>query len=315
MFYASIGDMSEAERCFARACRLDRTFPASALALARVYDESDRPSDAVDVLDLAIRNGCHDPQLVWEASLSAFNTSRWEPCLSYLELFLALEGADPEFAHYYRAQCLFELGQPDAAIEAIDTEQATNDHIDFAAHALRSACHAARERRDLALAELNAALAIPLGTIERLSPKGLSENMERMRVAAAQLSEPDLLERIVLRALRSGLVSDEYFDERRLAGEDERERVFPFRIVISQDLPPTWKDDPDCPVWEQEWDGYLGTYLVLAPSLEDARAMALAEQVRSAVLPPAVEEVMQLEDSPYADLPGVISQGVRRPTE
>ncbi len=67
--------------------RLKRDLSDVALKLALLYRDTDRPRDALHVLDVCLREGGDNPQLAWEAGLTAFSLKRYEVMLTYLDRF------------------------------------------------------------------------------------------------------------------------------------------------------------------------------------------------------------------------------------
>src|SRR5439155_18241347 len=84
----------EAERCLARAFRLQRDNSFLAQRLAEVYNRTERPRDALAVLDLCLREGCDEPQVAWDAALAAFRLDQYDVMLTYLDRFEGMTDAD-----------------------------------------------------------------------------------------------------------------------------------------------------------------------------------------------------------------------------
>src|SRR5262249_46796334 len=112
----------EAERCLARGFRLDRTSSFLALRLAEVYRQTDRPRDALMVLDMSLREGGDDPQLAHEAAMTALGLEQWDALVTYLERYEQQQPGEP-WTSYYRAVGLLELQRPDEALEAVAEEE------------------------------------------------------------------------------------------------------------------------------------------------------------------------------------------------
>ena len=116
-----IDDAGEAERCLARGFRLDRSNEEIARRLAEVYVQSGRPSEALTVLDMCLREGTESPQLLWDAGLRAASLERHEVAVTYFDRFEIVE-PDQAWVHYYRALSLLALEKIEDAAEAIERE-------------------------------------------------------------------------------------------------------------------------------------------------------------------------------------------------
>ncbi len=122
-FYFEQGKLGEAERCLARGSRLQRDDGDIALRLAEIYRRTDRPRDALGVLDLCLREGCTDARVAWEAAMVAVGIEQFESMLTYLDRMESLDPGRP-WVCYYRAFGLLDQGQPEAANEALAQEEA-----------------------------------------------------------------------------------------------------------------------------------------------------------------------------------------------
>lgn len=296
VFYKSIDRVSEGERCFARACRLDRSWGPAALALAEIYLNSERPTDAVDVLDLAIRHGCTDPNVVWQAGLGAFRLEKWIRSISYFQLFRQIIDDQP-FTQYYTALALCQLEKYQEAIEAIEIEVKINPGIAFAAHSIKCLCYANLGEKKKAQSEIDYCLNFPFASIKALNVSGMSKASERIRQAALILEDQNRGDMIVERALKAGIVSGEFFAEQRALNKTREEvELCLYEVSINQPLPNEWKDDIDCPAWETNWQGYQVNWLVIAPTEEQAEAMAMAYQKTCASLEPKSLGTKRIDD-------------------
>ncbi|MCY2967425.1 MAG: hypothetical protein NT069_27955 [Planctomycetota bacterium] len=109
-FHLETDNFDEAERCLSRAFRLDRTSAPVAAQLAELYEQSDRPRDALAVLDLALREGCDEPHITWQAAMLAVSLDQFEPLKTYIEQFERQRPGEP-WTQHYRAIALLELDQ------------------------------------------------------------------------------------------------------------------------------------------------------------------------------------------------------------
>ncbi len=118
-FFMLIGDESEAERCFARAFRLDRGHYDAAWSLADIYGRTDRARDALEVLDMCLRDGADLPRFSWQAAVTAFGLQSYEATLTYLKQFEPT-AFDFPWLYYYRSAALLALGRNEEAIVPAD---------------------------------------------------------------------------------------------------------------------------------------------------------------------------------------------------
>ncbi|MDF1663400.1 MAG: tetratricopeptide repeat protein, partial [Planctomycetota bacterium] len=295
-FYKSIDRVSESERCFARASRLDRSWGPAALALAEIYLNSDRPTDAVDVLDLAIRHGCIDPNVVWQAGLGAFRLQMWMRSISYFQLFRQLNSTQP-FTQYYTALALCHLEKYQEAIDAIEIEVKINPGIAFAAHSIKCLSYARLSKKKAAESEIDICLNYSFASIQGLNVSGMSKAAERIRQAANLLGDEARSDKIVERAFKAGIVSNEFFSEQRALNKTREEvDLCLYEVSLNQELSKDWKDDINCPPWEVNWQSYRVNWLVLAPTQEQAEAMAMAYQKTCATIDAKCLSTERLDD-------------------
>jgi len=167
--------MGEAERCLARGFRLMRNDSYLALRLAEIYQRTDRPRDALAVLDLCLREGSEDPNVAWEASMTAFRTESYEPLLTYLDRYEHLQPDQP-WANYFRAIAQLELGKPRDALESLTQEERRSPERPFGIEALRACAFAA-------LGQLE-----PLQTPSR--PRPVDQVVQRRLFHARRTHEP-----------------------------------------------------------------------------------------------------------------------------
>ena len=126
-------EYGEAERCLARAFRLDRRDGAIARNLSELYRMTDRPKDALHVLDLSLREGSQDQQAAFDAGMLAFRERQFQASLTYLERYESQAGVVP-WVNYYRSISLFELGQYERALVCVNAEREVTEtdgwHLD-----------------------------------------------------------------------------------------------------------------------------------------------------------------------------------------
>lgn len=308
-FFLAIGDASEAERCLARAFRLDRTSGYVATKLSSVYSDSGRSRDALAVLDLCLREGSDDPDVSWQAVLLSGNLEQWETLLSYASHFEA-NRPDRPWVNYYRATALVELGRGADALAAAEEELRRNPEAPFGPTVL-SACAVALEgRTDEFRERLTAILDAPLSRVTYLTRHGLARLHELLWKAAGTLDEDDpSRRRLVSRLLATGLAPDTLFEELRKAVEPIDGVNFYF-VVARQPLSKDWASSHACLSGEEDWTAYVIPWGVLARSEDEARESALRWQSRCASEPAQILDV-EMRGEGYRDAPGVVWQGRR----
>lgn len=312
-FYEDSGNFSEAERCFARAFRLDRSAAAPALAVARIYRGTDRPRDALEALDVAIRHGCGGARVFWEAMVDAFELGLWERCISYGGA-LAEGAPDASGVRYYLAISNLRLEKWQEAIGLIDKEAELEPGAKLQVHVVHARALAGQAKKAEAKAELQAALAIPLPEIDYMAPRGLVAMHDLMLETARELGDDQLQTAIVRRARRAGLMNNDYYEEYRMREDNlDRDPLFLFEVFIRQPLPDNHAENPNTPQWEAEWGSYLVRWLVLAESEQQAIQFAMEQQQQAAELEPELDRVGQIEGQ-YATKPGVVEESVREGT-
>jgi tetratricopeptide (TPR) repeat protein len=308
-FFLSTEQMGEAEHCLARASRLDRSDGWVALRLASIYSQTDRARDALVILDLCLREGNTQPEVAWQAALTAHTLGQHEAMLTYLDRFETLEPGRP-WVHYYRALGMLDLGRPEEALRAIATErhrfEGSSLHLDI----LQSCAVAALGRLDEVRDLLRRILATHLADINYLTYNGFVQLFERLWTAASPLPEDDPLRRALEeRLLVTGLAPNALFEAPRKS-HPKREGLNFYRCTLLQPLGDSWRDAPGCLPGQEDWKRYRIDWGVLATDEDEAARLALAWQARCEARPASVEEV-ELQDDGYADHPGVVWQGYR----
>jgi tetratricopeptide (TPR) repeat protein len=304
-------NMGEAERCYARAFRLDRTAGFLVSRLAELYMESERPRDALHVLDLSLREGCHEPQISFDAAMAAFSLDQYDATLTFLDRF-ERDGGESDWCSYYRAVCHYELRDDEAALAELNRADADPESAGWHIEVMRGVVLARLGLHEQALQHLNFAMDVPLFSLGALSPQGISSLLVRvLNCARMDLQDADLTATVERRLLRSGLMPDSYFDAIRNADTDEQE-VRLFRCLVLQPLDERWVTDPDRLDEQGEWESYLTEWGVLATDEESATALALQWQTRCGTLPATVEDFHVSEDV-FRDVAGVVWQAGRFP--
>lgn len=301
----------EAERCFARAFRLDRTDGNIVRRLADLYNDTDRPRDALHVLDVSLREGSEDPQVAFDAAMLAFRLNQYDATLTYLEKFEELAGENL-WTNYYRSVCHYEQGEYQRALECIDREEKLAESTGWHLELMRAVSRFRLGDPAGAAPHLEVAISTPFYEVDFLSSTGLMELMQRLAVVADEiLKDQPLVAKIESRLLRSGLMPESWFQWQRESDDAKPvENVRLYRLLVHQPLDDTWAANPDRLYDQQNWDSYITEWGVLAESEDQARELALQYQAMCCEIPAAVQEVLESDES-YTDIPGPVWQGAR----
>jgi tetratricopeptide (TPR) repeat protein len=302
-----INNIGEAERCYARAFKLDRTNVDAALSLARIYSMSDRNSDAHYVLDLCIREGGDAPELYFEAAMKAHSMGMYELLVSYLTTFQ--ERYPPvEWLYYYLSIGYLETNKPDEAVAAIQKEidqyHAKGIHVD----SILAAAYAQLGHTNKAASAIERSLRSPLSKIDDLTYEGIASAMERLWRAAKKIGNSDLIDRMSSRMLRSGFATEEYFMELRASQKPKDLNLY--HVTLMQPVDEHWEEGLDCLPDQDTWTSYIAHWGVLAESDEQAEELVLAMQSQCYPLEAEVLEV-EMSEEPLHDRMGVVFQGRR----
>jgi tetratricopeptide (TPR) repeat protein len=313
LYCLDVGRTGEAERCLARSSNLDRSDPIVALSLAEIYAESDRPRDALAVLDMAIREGCDDPRVAWQAGVIAVQVERHDAALSYFDRYESLQPGEA-WVQYYRARALIELERPREALAALEIEAQRSGEGKLHLEVLRGVAKARLDDVAGFRGHLQRVLATPLAQVDYLTLSGLIMLFEKIYAASACLP-PEAPELADLRKLllAAGLAPDDLF----VADRKQREAVDGvhfFRCAVRQPLDERWPDSPGCLAGPENWAAYRVYWGVLARDAEEATAHVLQWQSQCCPLAAVVEEC-ESDGETYTDSPGVVFQGLREPID
>ncbi len=309
--FAAQDNSGEAERCYARAFRLDRTDGNIVRRLADLYDNTDRPRDALHVLDVSLREGSDDAQVAFDAAMLAFRLQQYDATLTYLEKFEQLAG-ESLWTNYYRSVCFYEQGDYQKALECIDREEKLAESAGWHLELMKAVTKIRLQDIPGAQPHLEVALSTPFFEIDFLSSTGLMELMQRLAVVADEvLNDQAMVVRIESRLLRSGLMPESWFQWQRESKDLKPvENVRLYRCLIHQPLDETWNDNPDRLSDQQDWDSYITEWGVLAQSEDEAKETALKFQSMCSELEATVQEILE-GDEAYTDVPGPVWQGAR----
>ena len=316
-FHLQQGNLSEAERCLSRACRLDRAASSPALQLADVYSQTDRRRDGLAVLDMCLREGTQDPDVAWEAGLYAYGLEQYEPVLTYLDRFDQWRPNTPWSGHY-RAAALLELERYAEALAAAEADDAINPEATYASLLQKVSAYAGLKRDEASRAGLREILSKPLRTVTTLSVQGLARLHRRLWIALYAWSANDpLFETYETYLIGTGLAPNEMFAAIREASglAPIEDGINFYRVLLRQTMDETWKDSVYCLAGEEEWTEYEAVWGVLAEDEDKARRLVVDMQGRAM---DRTAEVLGVDEggSEYTDIPGVVWQGLRdRPSD
>lgn len=310
-FFLDEEDYGEAERCFSRAFRLDRTESSIVLPLADLYRQSDRPRDALAVLDLSLREGNDDAMVAWEAAMTALQLEQYDSVLTYLDKYLEL-GEPQAWVHYYRGLALGRLGRFEESLQEIELERQFEPPGEFHLHSISICSLVPLGRMDEARSLLRQVLDTSLVQIDYLSLHGIERMLNQLLKTVSEsetFSTDPLLDELEELILATGLAPDAYFDQLRQQNE-VAEAVYFFRVHLKQPLGENWSTTRGCLPGQAEWTEYELDWGVLAVDEEEAVQRVLEFQSRCCEQPATVVEVTQSEED-YQDRPGVVWQGMR----
>lgn len=310
-FFLEVGLPGDAERCFSRAFRLDRADGSVAHQLADIYRETERPRDALAVLDICLRKGTTDANVAWEAAMTALQLSQFDMLLTYLNRYRELAGKGQTWFHYYRGLALFRLGKFEECLHELDEELKYRPSGQMHLHVLRVCALDQLGRTNEARSELEEFLKLRFIDVDYLSLHGLVRLAETLCDTIQDWPETDpLRQRTVLKLLRAGLISDDYLLTIR-ENRPETGAVKFFRVQLRQPLDESWRHSEGCLAGQEDWDEYLIDWGVLAKTEEDAVRYVLELQNECES---ATAEVVQIDsgDDNFRERPGVVWQGYRR---
>ena len=309
-FFLYQENIGEAERCLARGLRLQRSDGELAIKLAKIYRRTERDRDALAVLDLCLREGCDDPDVLWEAGLTAYQAESYEAAVTYFDAY-EKQQPDRPWVQYYRAASLLELQRFEEALAAADEEANRSPESSFANAVFRATATAGLDESNRALAHIEEVLNLRLSEIDNLTPQGINKLFSLLWNITSQMlaNHADVRKRLEDRMIASGLSPNELFTAERDI-RDVVENLNYYVCTLHQPLDERWTNWHGRLEHEADWTSYDVPWGVLATSEDEAREVALMWQERAFPLAATVQEV-QLQDDGYRDKPGVIWQGYR----
>jgi len=309
--FAAQSNHGDAERCFARAFRLDRIDGNAVRRLADLYVSTERPRDALHVLDVSLREGSSDSQVAFDASMLAFRQQQYDATLTYLEKFEQLAGPNL-WTNYYRGVCNYEQGDFQQCLDCLDAEEAFAESTGWHLELMRVVARARLGDLAGARSHLPTVMETPLFEIDFLSSMGIAELVQRLSAVADDvLKDASLVNQLETRLLRSGLMPDSWFQTQRESIEQKPiDNIRLYRCLIHQPLDNTWQTDLDRLNDQEDWTTYVTEWGVLAESEDAAREMALQWQAKCYHIEAIVPEILESEES-YTDVPGAVWQAGR----
>ena len=312
-FYLDVGNEGEAERCLARAFRLDRTCSPAASQLSNIYRHTDRPRDALEVLDICLREGAEDPELAMEATTMALLVGQYEAALSYSDLAEKFSEEQFTWLNYYRAIAQIELGRQADALESIERESRHEHEQSLHLDILRTCALVDSGKLEEGHQWLAAVNQHRLTSADQLTFNALCRLFDMLWRRLAESAIPaNHAERIQFEStmVAAGLAPDEFFT-RDLTNRDEEEPdVHCFNVLLKQPLGEDWATSMGCLAGQEHWESYLAQWTVLAEDEEDAARRVVAWQQKCSGEQCEILQI-DLESGPYRDSPGVVVQGMR----
>ncbi|WP_437227692.1 tetratricopeptide repeat protein [Planctomicrobium sp. SH661] len=310
-FFLDEGFSGDAEQCFARAFRLDRTEGAVAHQLADIYRETERPRDALAVLDICLRKGTTDANVAWEAAMTALQLNQYDMLLTYLDRYEVLAKQERTWLHYYRGLALFRLGRFEECLLELDEELRFDPPGRLHLHVIRLCALDRLGDTNGARAELEEFLKLRFVDVDYLSLHGLVRLSEALCDAIQDWPQNDpLRRRVARRLLRAGLLSDDFLNDLRQENEESAHIRF-FRVQVRQPLDSTWPDSEGCLAGQQGWNDYLIDWGVLAETESEAIDRVLELQNVCENVEATVVHADGGEET-FRERPGVVWQGYRR---
>jgi tetratricopeptide (TPR) repeat protein len=308
-FFLGRDNLGEAERCLARSFRLERNNSFAAARLADIYHRTERPRDALAVLDLCLREGCEDADIAWSAAMTAYQLEQFESMLTYLERYETLLPDQPWVGHY-RAIGYLESKKPEQALAAIELEERRSPERPFGSQVLRACAASSLGQVDRFGQLLDHLLDGRWGEVDYFTFAGLASLSLRLWNAAQCLPAGDQRrDRLANHLVVTGLAPDVLFEARRLAGQTTADVKY-YRCAIVQPLDAEWSQAPGCLDGQLAWPEYRCFWGVLARDEEEAARLVAAQQAQCYGLQATVEAPEDLGQS-FIDKPGILWQGPR----
>ncbi len=239
-YFRLLENFGEAERCLARSFRLARHDGQTAIRLAELYRVTDRSRDALMVLDTSLREGATEPELYWQAAMTAHQLGMYQESLPYFEMCQQLF-SDRDALQYYHVGALLESEKFEQALAVMDTAfESTTDQSESSTapsqdddgntddtsmlidRAHRARALAGMDRLDEARLALQQAMEIRFANVVGLTASGIASIVRHICAVALKLPLDDTLrEEVMGLAIESSMVPDEVLSIRRKQGDKE----------------------------------------------------------------------------------------------
>lgn len=302
-FYFRQSDFDKAERYLARASRLDRTDAFAAMKLAEIYNNTDRQLDALNVLDLCIRNGSADSEVVWSALMTAKTLEKYEELLAYADRFDELV-EDYPWSFYYASDALLHLDRPSEALVKIERLMQSPESDKLASLSMQALALSKLRREEESEQVIEELLRASLQDSEQIAPSGVAAAVSRIYDAVTLLGKEQLVDKVVKRFSVGGFLPEGYF-ETLVNEKEEGEEVYFFVVVVKQSLDSHWKDSLNALHFQRDWAAANQNYGVIASDAEQASKLALEFHERHWGEGCSVETVNETEHE-YFDRPRII---------
>lgn len=302
------GQPEKAERPLARSARLNRQQVSVVTSLAGIYEESGRAGDALELIDLSIRDGCDEPDLLWEGAMLAPTLGQDQLALSYLDRYRE-QRPDAPWVNYYRAKAFLSLERFDEVPAACALERERTDVNAFGLSAFEAEAAKALGDEAALTDALAALLQTALYEVEGLNVRGIMASLGRALHAA---QGTHFVSPLRARALGAGLLADEILRADRMARPEAGGLEF-FEVTLRQTLDTkAWQTYPARLRGQEHWIAFEVTYGVLAADQAEAKLAALNLHLPA---PGPSPEVIGCEGNggDYKDRPGVTYQSYFSP--
>ena len=252
-----------------------------------------------------------DPQLFWQAAMSAQSLSRYQVLVSYLKTYEQLE-PHQKWVHYYMAIGYLETGRPAEALDALDIEAQRSPQYPFCIASLRASAAAIAGNEQALRRHLAEVLGEPMIRVDYLTQLGIARLFDRLYAAVLKLpSESSLRRELELRGMQAGMAPDSYFSALRQRGEIV-DGLNLYVCDFEQPLDAQWRDSPVCFIGERDWSSYEARWGVIARDEEEAEQLAFAFQSQCCSQPPVLLSI-EIDGVNYRDRIGVAWQGIHEP--
>ena len=262
--------------------------------------------DSLNVLDIALRSGCEDPNIAYDALTLAVHLNQYESALTYAERYESQKPGET-WVHYYRAVAFIELGRFEEALEAVAAEAEREDSGRFHLDILQTTALFGLGKNSDAAELLGKLIETQMSDVIYIVRTGILRLLELLwRHMPSPENNPES-ERLLSFALAICVTPNDFFEHHR--GEESDDVGF-FQVRVQQSLPTDWSQSTCCMHNEKGWTSYQMEWGVLAESEAVARDTVSHWQNRCHGEPFEIIDVEAM-GSGYSDRPGIVWQGWR----